>query len=118
MERLDALIRSISDFKTWNHADKIKFFAWYCQAEQGKEEFSSADIRKCYEALDIAQPSARRCCERDPPGEPTDKKSCGDGEGQKTDGAEYRTLIVFLSFGFGLLFLEQRHRGRKYGWKG
>lgn len=54
---LDSLIQSISGFNGWPHADKIKLFAWYCHTHGGIEEFSATNIRKCYEAINLEQPS-------------------------------------------------------------
>lgn len=47
---LAALVSTIPDFHNWNHVQKIKLFAWFLHS-QGKEHFSTTDIRLTYEKL-------------------------------------------------------------------
>jgi hypothetical protein len=56
MDDLAAIAGTISDFHNWNHVRKIKFFAWFFHS-QGKEYFSSTDIRLAYEKLHLDKPA-------------------------------------------------------------
>lgn len=38
------------------HADKIRLFAWFLHARQGRERFAPSDIRACYDALSMQRP--------------------------------------------------------------
>jgi hypothetical protein len=55
---LEEFCNSIEGFSAWNHADKIKFFAWHLHANEQQKRFSAASIAKCYSDLNIAQPSS------------------------------------------------------------
>lgn len=55
---LSAFVRPIRGFSGWNHADKIRFFAWFLHAKRHQERFSGADIGSCYQALDLQKPSS------------------------------------------------------------
>ena len=55
---LDDLARVIPSLTSWNHADKIRFFAWFLHAKRGKEFFKPADIVSCYHELKLEGPSA------------------------------------------------------------
>src|SRR5579863_1643168 len=39
------------------NVDKIKVLSWFLHSEQGKERFSAADIRACFELADLAPPA-------------------------------------------------------------
>jgi hypothetical protein len=52
MDDIAAIVANIPDFHSWNHVKKIKFFAWFLHS-QGKEHFSSTDIRLIYEKLHV-----------------------------------------------------------------
>lgn len=54
---LKSLIRGIPDFKSWNHAEKIKFFAWFLHSSKGMDRFVASDIRSCYRELHLEEPS-------------------------------------------------------------
>ncbi len=56
MDALSALIGTIPDFHNWNHVKKIKLFTWFLHS-QGKEHFSSTDIRLIYEKLHLEKPA-------------------------------------------------------------
>jgi hypothetical protein len=56
MDALNAFIGTIPDFQSWNHVKKIKLFAWFLHS-QGKEYFSSTDIRLVYEKLHLDKPA-------------------------------------------------------------
>lgn len=53
---LGAITANIPDFHNWNHVKKVKLFAWFLHAE-GKEYFSSTDIRLAYEKLHLDKPA-------------------------------------------------------------
>src|ERR1017187_9863960 len=48
---------SIEGFSNWSFADKIKFFGWYLHTYCKQDSFKSADIKGCFEKLNLAQPS-------------------------------------------------------------
>jgi hypothetical protein len=54
---LKGLVHSIAGFHAWNHAEKIKFFAWFTHA-QGIDRVNPADIKKCYQVLHLEEPSS------------------------------------------------------------
>jgi hypothetical protein len=56
MDDLAAIAATIADFHDWNHVKKIKFFAWFLHS-QGKEYFSSTDIRLAYDKLHLDKPA-------------------------------------------------------------
>lgn len=49
---------TIAEYAKWNHAEKIKFFAWYLHVYEKKGCINSTDIVSCYEALHEEQPSS------------------------------------------------------------
>jgi hypothetical protein len=53
---LRTLVQRINGFSNWNHADKIRFFAWFLHA-QGQQRIAPSDIGKCYESLHAEPPS-------------------------------------------------------------
>ncbi len=55
--QLEELYNSIDGVSAWNHADKIKLFAWHLHAHGQQKIFSAAHITKCFVELNIAQPS-------------------------------------------------------------
>lgn len=56
--RLPDAVSLIPDFGRWNHADKIKYFAWYLHTYRGWEHFSANDIRDCFQELGIPAPAS------------------------------------------------------------
>lgn len=54
---LSSLVQGIKEFKTWNHAEKIKFFAWFIHSNKGQARLSAADIGRCYADLHLERPS-------------------------------------------------------------
>lgn len=56
MDDIAAIVATIQDFHGWNHVKKIKLFAWFLHS-QGKEQFSSTDIRLIYEKLYADKPA-------------------------------------------------------------
>jgi hypothetical protein len=54
--RLEDIVSGISGFSNWTHADKIRFFAWFIYSKRGRERFSPADIRTCYDELSLEKP--------------------------------------------------------------
>lgn len=55
--KLNDFVSSIPGFGKLNHADKIRIFAWFLQFHLKKDRFSVADITRCYECLNMVQPS-------------------------------------------------------------
>src|SRR5579884_1030565 len=56
MDDIAAIVSTVSDFHSWNHVKKIKLFAWFLHS-QGKDHFSSTDIRVIYEKLHLDRPA-------------------------------------------------------------
>lgn len=50
------LIPHVDGFSGWNHADKIRFFAWYLHVHRGQEHFITADIRRCFDEVHVERP--------------------------------------------------------------
>jgi hypothetical protein len=57
MNQLEEFVSGIPGFPSWKDADKIRFFCWFIHSKQGRERFSPADIRKCYDALSLQKPT-------------------------------------------------------------
>jgi hypothetical protein len=55
---LNDIVSVIPNFSSWNHADKIRFFAWYLQSKKGRDRFQASDISVCYDKLKIEKPSS------------------------------------------------------------
>jgi hypothetical protein len=55
--KLAESVASISGFTSWNHANKIKYFAWFHYTQSGKSYFTASDIKKCYDELHMAPPA-------------------------------------------------------------
>lgn len=45
------MVRGISDYRGWNHAEKIKFFAWFLHSQKGITRIKAAQIEECYKSL-------------------------------------------------------------------
>jgi hypothetical protein len=54
---LEQIVIGNAGFSTWKHADKIRFFAWFIHSQLGRDRFTSADIRECYNELSLERPS-------------------------------------------------------------
>jgi hypothetical protein len=54
---LQELIKRVAEFDGWNHAEKIRFFAWFLHAHEKKDRFNSGDINDCFSALHVQPPS-------------------------------------------------------------
>jgi hypothetical protein len=48
----------VPGFSQKGHPEKIKLFGWYLHAHEGKEIFSPADVKKCYDTLHEIPPSS------------------------------------------------------------
>ncbi|MDZ8236625.1 MAG: hypothetical protein RMZ69_05520 [Nostoc sp. ChiQUE01a] len=55
--QLEDIVSSVSNFATWSHVQKIRFFAWYLHSYRKQERFNPVDIRACYEKLYLDKPS-------------------------------------------------------------
>ena len=55
---LEECVNGIPGFMSWKDADKIRFFAWFLESNRGRDRFTAADIRACYEELSLQQPSS------------------------------------------------------------
>ncbi len=54
---LQSLVRRIPEYRTWNHAEKIKFFAWFLHSQKKLERLKAAHIEGCYNAVHDDPPS-------------------------------------------------------------
>jgi hypothetical protein len=54
---LEDIVKGITGFSAWKHADKIKFFAWFIHSQGGRDRFTPSDIRSCYDGLSLERPS-------------------------------------------------------------
>src|SRR5580692_4928340 len=48
----------VPGFSQKGHPEKIKLFGWYLHVQGGKDTFSPADVKKCYDALHEIPPSS------------------------------------------------------------
>jgi hypothetical protein len=55
---LKSFVGGISEYAKWNHAEKVKFFAWYLHVYEKKDRINGADVAACYDALHDEQPSS------------------------------------------------------------
>jgi hypothetical protein len=55
---LKAIVSRIPEYSKWNHAEKVRFFAWFLHVYEKKERVSGAQIAECYDALHDEQPSS------------------------------------------------------------
>lgn len=53
--KLENLTETIPNFHSWNHAEKIKFFAWFLHTFRGMNRVNSADIKHCYNELHLEE---------------------------------------------------------------
>lgn len=56
MELAD-FVAQIPGFSSFNHANKIRLFAWFVHSMRSQERFKPADIRGCYDYLSLDQPT-------------------------------------------------------------
>jgi hypothetical protein len=54
---LSQVIVSIENLPQWQHAEKIRFFAWYLHSHRAREHFSPADILACYDQIHLDKPA-------------------------------------------------------------
>jgi hypothetical protein len=54
---LKELVDSIPEFLSWNHAEKIRFFAWFLHHHRGTEYFNAGEIQDCFEKLFLSPPA-------------------------------------------------------------
>jgi hypothetical protein len=58
MTDLEELVSRIPEYSNWNHAEKIKFFAWFLHAYKSAERVTGTEIGRCYDALNEEKPTA------------------------------------------------------------
>ncbi len=58
MTDLEELVSRIPEYSNWNHAEKIKFFAWFLHTHENKERVTGTEIGRCYDALHEERPTA------------------------------------------------------------
>jgi hypothetical protein len=54
--QLEDLVNGIPGFSGWSEADRIRFFAWFILSKRGRDRFSPADLRACYDELSLEKP--------------------------------------------------------------
>lgn len=54
---LQDFANNIPNLVSWSHVEKIKLFAWYLHTKARQERFNQANIRECYDALNLEKPS-------------------------------------------------------------
>lgn len=54
---LEDIVSGIPGFSGWTDANKIRFFAWFIHSKRGRERFTPADIRACYDKLSMDKPA-------------------------------------------------------------
>ncbi|MGD9587974.1 MAG: hypothetical protein AB7Q37_07210 [Pyrinomonadaceae bacterium] len=55
---IEELVNGIPNFGSWTDADRIRLFAWYLHSKRANERFTSTEIKGCYQALGLQQPSS------------------------------------------------------------
>jgi hypothetical protein len=55
---LEEFAQLVPGLSGMSHVDKIRHFAWFLLTQEGKDRFSPADVRHCYERLHFAGPSS------------------------------------------------------------
>jgi hypothetical protein len=54
---LQNLVRGVPEYGAWNHAEKIKFFAWFLHSQKHLTRLKAAQIEGCYSTLHAEPPS-------------------------------------------------------------
>jgi len=57
MADLEDLVSRIPEFSKWNHAEKIKFFAWFLHTNRSKERVTGTEIGRLYDTLHEQKPT-------------------------------------------------------------
>lgn len=55
---LGDLVSRIPEFSKWNHAEKIKFFAWYLHTQLNRERITGTEVGHCFDELHEERPSS------------------------------------------------------------
>lgn len=55
---LKGIVSRIPEYSNWNHAEKIRFFAWVLHTYENKPRVNGIDISRLYEELRDEQPSS------------------------------------------------------------
>lgn len=48
---LQSLVRGIAGYRGWNHAEKIKFFAWFLHTKENLTRIKASQVEGCYAAI-------------------------------------------------------------------
>jgi hypothetical protein len=54
---LKSLTDTVNGFSGWNHADRIRFFAWFQHVVKHKDTFTTGDIADCYDSFGYDKPN-------------------------------------------------------------
>lgn len=54
--QLDDLVRQVASFAVKSHSEKIRLFGWFLHSHVGKDRFTLADIRWCYNTANVELP--------------------------------------------------------------
>lgn len=58
MADLNDFVSRVPEYCKWNHAEKIKFFAWFLHTYGSKDRVNGPQIAACYDALHEQQPTS------------------------------------------------------------
>ena len=58
MADLKDFVGRVPEYSGWNHAEKIKFFAWFLHTFESNPHVNGIDIAACYDTLHDEQPSS------------------------------------------------------------
>lgn len=87
---LKEFVGQISRFADWDHPDKIKLFGWFLHVHGGRDHFSAAQIRECYDKLSLEAPKLNRDLERMVDKKPPDLLK--DAQGYRLHGKVHQAL--------------------------
>ena len=54
---LEEAVQRVSEFKTWGHADRIRFFMWFLHSYQKQNHIAPRDVAACFDKLHVAGPA-------------------------------------------------------------
>src|SRR6266404_4384933 len=54
---LPEFVRGVAGFDSWNHAEKIRFLAWFIHSKKGQDRFDTTDIKKSYNDIHLHPPN-------------------------------------------------------------
>lgn len=55
--QLTDLTSHVPNFTGLSHVERVKVFGWFLHTDRGQQQFTTTDIRRCYEALHLEVPN-------------------------------------------------------------